>query len=505
MPRHRFTGYREAAYNTFESNWAREAPARAARAADIASFDRAQPRFWRAFNYALPITKKFTKVTAPLAGVALESYPYVRDGLKKGFNQVKWKIQEEYKDWRASKRKAQDQLETGRPTKRANTSSDRATTSSEGVSDHSSSSKMPGRVIPFVGRKRPGNGRARQGPKRTKQMPYGQRRQQYTAGDLSKITRSSGRKSNSTDAMRMIKAGQDILRYTFRGFTDWNSTGYYSMSWNQPGATGVVNLPLYCLDLNGVMQNPTATNMSSPFYRMTRSSEAAGANYAWSAPLNGLTGTGSASPSIQAEHYGISTNPKSVGNASFLDWISLKLMCVGPLAQPSRWALDIIEFTEERFHPYETAGVGAGFSVTDFNAFMSYLTVPYTVGPMAIQDPKHAKNMKVIKSVHFTLQSKDGQNLNTTGETKEIDLFMRQNKVTRYDWRGDQAIRAIGVEHPPEDQNVASAVTVEPKKRQYMILRMLGATYVGAAGALTATNAGSFDLCFRAQYRDFPF
>lgn len=150
-------------------------------------------------------------------------------------------------------------------------------------------------------------------------------------------------------------------------------------------------------------------------------------------------------------------------SASMLRWISLKLMIYNPLNMPGKYLIELIRFNDDDLHPTAPA--------TEFrSAFMDSWVKPFTYNPVASTETLNQKYVTVLKRLVIHMDSKDVEQTTNTNY-KEVNFFVRLNKICRYNWLQDDRFNIRSNDQP---LNIGDNQTdVHPKQRLYVAMRCL--------------------------------
>jgi len=224
--------------------------------------------------------------------------------------------------------------------------------------------------------------------------------------------------------------------------------------------------------------------------------------------VNGLDYTGTASnSSFQTEQTYLSVT--SACNRSLLEWLDIRLDCIGPTSDYCKWVVQLVSFKEAYYCPewvgqnnVDQLSLDAINSRVDFydREIMPYITHP--LNPRSYGVTNFVKQaMTVHWATEFVTASKDQNDLNTIGQERQIKLFKRMNRIQNYDWGDSRPLPpvAAGVDPVgwvPHTTTGRLQDDVEPKKRLYLIVKAqnLLTTAVGA------TTCPSFDIAIRAKH-----
>lgn len=185
-----------------------------------------------------------------------------------------------------------------------------------------------------------------------------------------------------------------------------------------------------------------------------------------------------------------------------LNWVDIRLNLYGATNQPTKYLVQIVQFSEDWLDPLESPGTGPEFN--DRNAFWQYLFQPLICNPIQPRPQRKGKGMRVLFSKTVIIQpgltiEKDVNPPNVT-----MHIFARDGNSYDYAYTRTQLAGAGA------DDNLAagawapqSAPTLQqyynypmPKARKYLFIRALNTTKVEIASE-TNLNTPSFDIVVR--------
>lgn len=385
-----------------------------------------------------------------------------------------------------------------------------------------------GRRIPVVSFNRVVGGRAfkrrRVGPSGPKGL-FPDTHDQFP-GDLQKASVHSGRKlsrSRLTSKLAYAASSAFILRY--QGVTPyWNNMGYFSLSRPVAGVPPALNssetMPLYLFNLTnlGVVSSTALGSGTLCPWQLQKQWLSADSqpNYNFVPPV----AVGNAADGVATS--GVYTTETSdtgyvQGATDLLEWVQMRLLCVGPPSRPIKWHVSIVQFRDDYFTPEFqgfplTTAAWSSFTGTDQLAryqervqLYDSLCEPLCGNPVIPPNygRGHSGGMKVLWSTSFATQPKAGATVDqfTAGEERMLNIFKRFNRLQNYAWqeKGRAPLVVAGADQMGWAVNIHSTTNdvfadVHPRARVYLMVR--SESPLGASGA----DSPTFDLVIRKKH-----
>lgn len=196
------------------------------------------------------------------------------------------------------------------------------------------------------------------------------------------------------------------------------------------------------------------------------------------------------------------------GARDFLEWVQIKLLCIGPVSDHCKWRVSIVTFQEDYLAPDYSGFAASGVAgealerLNRRNQMYDALHLPFISNPIMAGSKKPSKfGYKTLWSTTFGTQPKDKQDNLGTGEERLISIFKRVNKVQNYDWEmvGRPPAVVAGAEQYGWPVNVSSVTSqisndVAPTKRMWLVVQ------AEVALGATAGNIPTFDLIIRKKH-----
>lgn len=343
-----------------------------------------------------------------------------------------------------------------------------------------------------------------------------------TSGDVQYMTRKLGRKPKHSlaDVYRKINCAVEPCYYRFQGVTEYSTDqGYWLMrriiTGTVPTAGSLESMPLFMFNLSAIVNNRNASGgyAATVGYQLHKS---------W--------GTGS--PIINPQYTFVAQNGQdanavatqvyTIENASAdkknilrdnLDWVDIRMDCIGPTSIPTEWCIQIVQFKDAVFEPEytlqnPTAVNDVSARETERAQLYDELIQPCIMHPILLTNPKNRASvmsrMKVIYKMKFTTQSKESVDNYQSGQERMIKIFKWMNKPQNYDWREvgrapQPAVTGQESAGYPQNYGLSNFMNdVEPSKRVYLMIKAQN-QYVGID---TKDKVASFDMVIRKKHSE---
>ena len=323
---------------------------------------------------------------------------------------------------------------------------------------------------------------------------------------VTKLNRKWGKKPRKTvkQAFKLINSEMDNYIYRYQGIFPFNSAnGYFSLSRDQTGGVpanaSTELLPLMLFDLCANNFNTSTSSNNTCGWVLRRTFTALKGNYdfvaATAKSADGVTG------STQWQIEDATTSKTSVRKA-LLDWLDLRLVCVGPTQMPCKFVIQIVQFKNDWEHPQAciAGNVLPENEAIEKNAFWDAQVWPLITNPIDILNPSKKKfDMKVVHSVSFILDPKESSETQPMGHCKIVKIFKRFNRLQRYDWdqqaQIDQTTALPNIGWQVNNSISSLQDNVVPRARMYLMVK--AENFTGGAGGLPTLP--SFDIMMRKK------
>lgn len=189
------------------------------------------------------------------------------------------------------------------------------------------------------------------------------------------------------------------------------------------------------------------------------------------------------------------------------NYINVRMNLYGTVQRPTKYKIQLVQFKQDHLVP---SGAPAGNDLqtgtalyTEAQDFWTYMAKPYTFSNLNDQPPQHANQMKVLKAWDFIINPPETtETLSSTPHFKECNIFMRMNKLQRYDTQPKQPLPTSQAYDRADYTQLNADVRpyVQPKDRVYLIIRALAASGIATALTPTVNRVNLFDANYHPSY-----
>lgn len=303
--------------------------------------------------------------------------------------------------------------------------------------------------------------------------------------EYSKYRKVLGRRPTVARKQRkLIKASLQSQIWSHRNYSQYGGiSGAYSLpNISTTPSTGTLTCPLALFDLTSSPNN-VGGSFASPNikYDLTFTDPTSGATIVWNNPANPWD--------LERAPLASSAFSSVPLWNTLLDWVSIKLLLYPATSLASKFAVQIVQFNDERLNPPVSGGAVADtFAIGFWQAMMK----PYVYNPLETGDVQYSKYLKVLHNFTFTIDPKE--TTENSNVVKEVNIFKRMNRTLRYDWvDGDKMAMLL-----EEGQiNVATPTYyTHPRARIYLMIRAFSKN----SAASSTANHPSFDIVLRKKH-----
>ena len=348
-----------------------------------------------------------------------------------------------------------------------------------------------------------------------------------TSSDVQYINRKIGKKPKTTlkSVAKVARAGVTSSTFRWQRLSNYiNTQGELTLDRKTtgtiPNINSTENMPIYIFDVSGIPHNGAnlgfTTYSDQLCFQLVKNYQNSGLLplYTWTA-VRGDSRNGGNSTGFELE----TGSDQAQHQSSLWKWVEIQLDLIGPTSIPCKWDISLVQFKDE-FCLNQTNPTGLPqrnssdtVSFTKYDMFWEKLSYPLISHPMAKQHGYQGFNpMKTLYKQSLITQPKINTDLYTSGEEKIIKIFKWMNKLNKYDWMQDRAVKApddvVGGQTNPEGwANSAFAAPfvgndyypkVHPRKRIWLMVR--AQNYTATANGTTAPFCPSFDVVIRVGH-----
>lgn len=340
-----------------------------------------------------------------------------------------------------------------------------------------------------------------------------------TSGDIQYMSRKVGKKpkKSMTDLYRRVNAAIEPCYYRWQGVKNYDEAqGFFLLnrltSGTVPNAGSTEFLPLYMFNLSAIQGNRAGNApLVNVGYKLKKQWDPVGLSNPFYI-CNQILGQNFLGVSGQDHYTRESASASTVTTKSdVLEWIDIRLDCVGPTAIPTKWVIQLVQFMDAYYTPeYQpnNTSVGGAEHVEKEQArttlYDSWIN-PFISHPILLQNPKVSKlakhACKVLWQQDFITQPKESTDLFTSGQEKIIKIFKWMHRTQDYDWSETGRMPAVGVgavETPGFALNTGGDFVndVHYSKKLYLVVKAQSHTVNDS----TTAKCPSFDLVIRKKH-----
>lgn len=299
--------------------------------------------------------------------------------------------------------------------------------------------------------------------------------------EYSRFKTTMGRPAPKTlrQAFKELRASQEKVVFGHRNFFDFTRGAHGLLHKDISADTRYVPLLLYDLTAINTMRNgPSGLQylQARPFINMViRPADAAVSFNALGGFLEGGT---TYTPDLQLLRTGQANlnDQVDLGERTLFNWFSVKLNLFGAKQKVTKWCIQLIQLKDEQLDPYDKVGF-YNPNLTKFNGFWQAMVKPFTANPIADQQVRATKDLKVLKTWTFVQDGTTTIENDTAPKCKEFNLFMRKNQLCKWDnyfitsENTAQAVTVDGGFVPSVNSSINNYLL--PKYKTYLLIRAM--------------------------------
>jgi len=358
--------------------------------------------------------------------------------------------------------------------------------------------------------------RTRTGSKRRTQGGYG--------GDRQLIKRRYGRREGTFRHMqKLISAAKSDVILRMQGVSPYTDTqGFFPLqrltAGTMPGSAQE-SMPIHIVELTnrGDCFQQTSPSVGYVNCMWTLSKSFGSSLQGWNNPLYTFTALntqdqagGTLTPGRFTFEQG-DTNPAFRNEKDVLEWVEVKMDCIGPTNMPCKWNVMIVQFMSDELTPeYDRANLTAGLieyrnKYERRNQFWDAMTKPYISNPIQSEHGSVCqKSMRVLHKVSFTTQAKDTSDKNINGEERIVKIFKWMNRLQDFGWsKSDRPPLPNNdfTEKPGWSQALTQVdQSLEWKRRIYLIIQAENYTITAPGTGAQSEWVPTYDLVIRKKH-----
>lgn len=341
------------------------------------------------------------------------------------------------------------------------------------------------------------------------------KRETYQDGgglDMDRYTYQSGRpmKHTLSNAWKLLTSAKDRVTLRWSNLTSFDLPGAVPLVNRQvtptaAGSTARRVVPMHVYDvssfvnniegtvtLGGVAQTPYFTDLGDAVW----------------APLFGQTAGGTPISTWQLEDTPGQSGASGANiplRADIWSYLSVKMNLYGTLQRPTKYDIKLIKLKADRFvprwdgtgYPQENNGNSNSDENKEHDSFWQAMAKPFVFNNLNDQPASHRADYTVLKSWNFIINPPENTETLVQPHFKECNLFMRMNRLQRYDWQ--PTTQQIGADINTGKWMAETSKLqpfLKPTERVYMVIRALAAS----ATPITVDSDANFSNCFDVNF-----
>lgn len=327
--------------------------------------------------------------------------------------------------------------------------------------------------------------------------------------DMSTIKAQGGSKMKETvhNAFKMLREGQEDVKYTLKNISLFNSAEQaINIDFTQATGSGTFYAPLHVYDVTSCINTTNSFGSSGTdtvqaytpaSYLVGSTDKTATSPVYYFNPLSGFAQSNVSGTLYTGNTWTIEQAPfapsklnNMPGGKSFLKYMKLKMLCVSPSARPCKWTINLCQIKDSVLAPDLEGKTLATEEQQRRSAFYQSLMNKYAFNPIAEQSTKLLRdNFKVLKTVEWITNPQSTTDPDNAGHQKIVDFFYRFDKELDYQW-SENSLQTVGWSNDIAINPGVNRNIVAPDKRIYLMIRCLASP----ATAHDRTIHGSYSI-----------
>lgn len=334
----------------------------------------------------------------------------------------------------------------------------------------------------------------------------------YGSGvDMDKYTYSSGlpMSHNLNNAWKLLESSRQRINLRWSRITRFDVPGAIPLlnSSNTFSAVTTQYVPVHAYDISSFVNNLNGSiGYATPGSTLSFQSPSL---FNWTA-LTGTSPSGTDTTSWFPEDTvgQVSGNANTPLRRDLWNYISVKMNLYGTVQRPTKYKLQMVQFNQAHLVPANPGNtdISPGSSMYDeARSFWEYMAKPYTFSNLNDQPAVHAKNVKVLKAWDFIINPPEStETLSSTPHFKECNIFMRMNRVQKYDEQPKGTLGSVATDVDSakwQSDQAEFRPYVKPTDRVFLIVRALASSGTATTLSGPGTNGVSlFDVNYHPSY-----
>lgn len=322
---------------------------------------------------------------------------------------------------------------------------------------------------------------------------YNQWSQRYAQAKFGKLT-----------LKKLLRNMTDLTTFTFQKYSRFGDNGQIYMSNHEDTVNGNWSLPCNVFDLTSVANwTNGAVNSYAPLWALRKktitSATVTNGQYEWYA-LQGQQPTGTNSTVWQVEKSSHRTNTQMAypNEQSVLKWASIELELWGMKNHPTKWTVEVCQFSED------VCPVQAVNADGNYNEFWDSMLKQYQYNPLANNSNGFGKKVfKVLRRYNVDIDPTASFENDADPHVKTMKIFLRFNRRCNFEWKysnaaGQTAADFGSVNWQQEDNE--NQATVHPNARVFLMLRASNYNYLTDNTQISSANTPSYSIKVKTQH-----
>jgi len=367
----------------------------------------------------------------------------------------------------------------------------------------------------------------------------------YTADPTNKVqtTSSGGMTTHSMTVnmgskkniiQKLVKSSKESFTHRFGAIQPFNNTaiesinsslvggGAYSLiNWNTLGPAGLGSfehyMPLHIIDLTCVNNLNTGTIVTAvpmrqlKFHGSAVSTGIYNSNRVDFENMNGRGSDGTTTSSTWAVEKSTRLASSSVPLGMIMqEWVQIKMLCYGAKIFSTRYKVQVVQITEDDFHPLEISSIDAVATPTvpqawdDVSApinFWQGLSASSYKHPIATVSTDYRKHLKVIKEFNFIIDPTTTiEERAEVGHSKALNIFVPMYRANNYNSKCQALDGSLSDQDNFGTEFEKNEAYLKPRARIYLIVQATNPKTHGPEVIQTVADTPSYDIMIRSKF-----
>jgi len=373
------------------------------------------------------------------------------------------------------------------------------------------------------------------------------RNAKYTVDPTNKVSTSSsggmtthsmtvnmGSKKNIIQ--KLVKSSKESFIHRFGAIQPFNNTSLASINWSMPGggAYTLANynsigpaglgsfdhyMPLHIVDLTCTNNINTGTLVTaSPMSQLLFKGSAVSAGIYSPNRVDFATMNGRGSDGItNSMSWNVEKSTRLASSSVPLgmimqEWVQIKMLCYGAKIFSTRYKVQVVQITEDDFHPLEVSSIDAVATPAvpqawdDVSApinFWQGLSAASYKHPIATVSTDYRKHLKVIKEFNFIIDPTTTiEERAEVGHSKALNIFVPMYRANNYNSKSQALDGSISDQDNFGTEFEKNEAYLKPRARIYLIVQATNPKTHGphANDIQTVADTPSYDIMIRSKF-----